>query len=348
MSEANLSKGVIWWRALRYTYIPPSIFPAVVGGMVGWAIDHTFSPWYFLLVLVGVVVNHMALNMTDDYFDYKHSVDHLKPGEKNPYTGGSGTLSAGLITPRSMFKAFVLCYLVTASTGIYLAIVVGWPVLAFGLFGVLCSIFYTAPPISFSHHGLGELGLLINFGPTIGLGSYYAQTQFQNLSVALQALLATLPMGIMLFSMITINEIPDYEEDKRAGKLTLVARYGKKAGNKLYILSWFFTYGVIVGAVAFGIMPLITLIALLSLPLVYRSVKVARAYYDDPMKMAPANLDMIRAHSVVSFLLIAAYSIVGLTNGADVLQWIFIIIVLAIVYAPVATLLIRLSLKKPH
>ena len=56
-------------------------------------------------------------------------------------------------------------------------------------------------------------------------------------------------MGIMLFSMIVINEIPDIEEDRAAGKLTLVARFGKQTGIKLYIASWVCTYGVIVGSV---------------------------------------------------------------------------------------------------
>jgi len=342
MSNANEARVMIWWRAFRYHFIPPSIFPATLGGVISWAVDHTFSPWYFVLVLIGVIINHMGLNMTDDYFDYKYSVDHLKPGEKNPYTGGSGTLSSGFIAPTSMFKAFTVCYLVTASIGIYLTMVRGLPVLAFGLFGMFCSIFYTAPPISFSHHGLGELGLLINFGTTIGLGSYFVQAQ----KLTVEAFAATLPMGIMLFSMIVINEIPDYEEDRRAGKLTLVARHGKKAGVKLYILSWVFTYSIIIGAVAFQITPAITLLALLSLPLVYRSIKTLRTRYNDPVQLAPANLDMIRAHSVTSLLLIAAYSLHGLMNGAEALQLIPILLLLTVFYAPVAAMLIRISGKQ--
>jgi len=343
MNEGIAARITVWWRAFRYHFIPPSIFPATLGGIISWAVDHVFSPWYFFLVLIGVVINHMGLNMTDDYFDYKYSVDHLKPGEKNPYTGGSGTLSSGLIDSASMFKAFTVCYLITASIGVYLTILRGLPILAFGLFGLFCSIFYTAPPISFSHHGLGELGLLINFGTTIGLGSYFVQAQ----KLTYEAFLATLPMGIMLFSMIVINEIPDYEEDRRAGKLTLVARYGKKVGIKLYILSWVFTYSIIVGAVAFQIMPAVTLIVLLSLPLVYRSIKILRTHYNDPVQMAPANLDMIKAHSVTSLLLISAYSLQGLINGAEVLQLIPILLLLGVFYAPVAAMLIKVSRKQP-
>lgn len=344
MNEGKIAKIMIWWRAFRYHFIPPSIFPAALGGVISWAVDHTFSPWYFSLVLIGVIINHIGLNMTDDYFDYKYSVDHLKPGEKNPYTGGSGTLSSGLIAPRSMLKAFTVCYLITAFIGVYLTVVRGLPVLAFGLFGVLCSIFYTTPPVSFSHHGLGELGLLINFGTTIGLGSYFVQIQ----RLTVEAFLATLPLGIMLFSMIVINEIPDFEEDRKAGKLTLVARYGIKSGIKLYILSWICTYLVVVGGVAFRIIPTTALIVFFSLPLVYKSIRILRTRFEDPVKMAPANLDMIRAHGLTSFLLIAAYALYGLINGAEIGQLILILFFLTVFYAPVAVMLVKSSKKQSN
>ncbi len=333
------SRLSVWWQAVRYHFIPPSIFPATLGGLISWSVDKTFSSWYFFLVLLGVIINHMGLNMTDDYFDYKHSVDRLKPGEKNPYTGGSGTLTSRLITPAAMFRAFTLCYVITAIIGLYLTLERGWPVLVFVLFGMLCSIFYTAPPVSFAHHGLGELGLLVNFGSTIGLGSYFVQAQ----KLTLEAFLATLPCGIMLFSMIVINEIPDYEEDMMAGKLTLVARFGRRTGAKLYVLSWIFTYSVIMGAVATGVMPRITLIALFSLPLVYRSVRVLREHYNDPdpARMASANLDMIKAHGVTCLLLIGAYSLQGIATGAEILQLIPALFLLAVSYTPVAMMLIK-------
>ncbi|MGA2682099.1 MAG: prenyltransferase [Candidatus Bathyarchaeia archaeon] len=331
------SKAKVWWLAFRYHFVPPSIFPAVLGGLVSWATKSGFSPLYFLLVLVAIIINHIGLNMTDDYFDYKHSVDTLGPGEKNPYSGGSGTLSNGLLAPRSMFKAFTLCYLVTLAVGLYLTLTRGLPILAFGVFGVFCAVFYTAPPISFSHHGLGELALLVNFGSIIGLGAFYVQAQ----TLTLQAFLATLPLGVMLFSMIVINEIPDIAEDTAAGKLTLVARYGKEAGVKLYVASWICTYAIIVASALLGIIPLYTLFALLSLPLVIRSIRVVRAHKDNPRLMAPANLDMIVAHSVTSFGLIAGYSVAGILNMANPVQLAYILGVLVAAYAPVAWTLLN-------
>jgi 1,4-dihydroxy-2-naphthoate polyprenyltransferase len=335
--ERKLSKAKAWWQAFRYHFVPPSIFPAVLGGLVSWATHSGFAPFYFLLVLIAIVVNHLALNMTDDYFDYKHSVDKLEAGQKNPYTGGSGTLSSGLLTPKSMLKAFTLCYIVTVVVGIFLTLTRGLPILAFGLFGVFCAVFYTAPPISFSHHGLGELAQLFSFGTVIGLGAYYVQAQ----TLSLQAFLATLPLGIMLFSMITINEIPDVEEDRAAGKITLVARYGKRAGAKLYIASWICTYTVIVLSVALRFISPLTLFALFSLPLVCRSIKTLQANYENPKLMAPANLDMIKAHSITSFGLIGGYAVQGLLNGADAFQLLFILVLLAVAYTPAAWMLLK-------
>ena len=341
MSDNPKSKAKVWWLAFRYHFVPPSIFPAVLGGLISWATGSGFVPLYFLLVLVAIIINHIALNMTDDYYDYKHSVDKLAPGEKNPYSGGSGTLSSGLLAPRSMFKAFTLCYLVTLAVGFYLTLTRGLPILAFGIFGVFCAVFYTAPPISFSHRGLGELALLVNFGSIIGLGAFYVEAQ----TLTLQAFVATLPLGIMLFSMIVINEIPDIAEDTAAGKLTLVARYGKEAGVKLYIASWICTYTIIAASALLGVIPIYTLAALLSLPLVAHSIKVLRAHSDDPRLMAPANLDMIKAHSVSSFGLIAGYAVAGILGKADPFQLAFVLGLLAAAYAPVAWTLLNARKK---
>jgi 1,4-dihydroxy-2-naphthoate octaprenyltransferase len=330
ITEAKSPRPWVWWKALRYHFVPPSIFPATVGALVAWAVNQSFFPLYFLLVMVGVVFNHLALNMADDYFDYKHAVDKLKPEEKNPYSGGSGTLSSGLIKPPAMFKAFTLCFFITITIGLLLTAVRGLPVLLFGLFGVFCSVFYTAPPVNFSHYGLGELAQLVNFGTTIGLGSYFVQTQ----TIGFEAFVATLPMGIMLFSMIVINEIPDYQEDRLAGKLTLVARYGKRSGVKLYIASWACTYAVIILGVMTGVIPLLGLLALVSAPLTFRSIRTLRRNFEDPVALAPANFDMIKAHSLTSFGLIAAFSISGLINGADTFQLSMLLLVLTAVYVP--------------
>jgi 1,4-dihydroxy-2-naphthoate octaprenyltransferase len=321
-----------WWRAARYHFIPPSIYPVCIGAVVSWATENLFSIWYFLLVLIAVVINHIALNMTDDYFDFKYSVDLLKPGEKNPYTGGSGTLTSGVIKPKSMLRVFMILYTITVIIGFYLIYERGLPILIFGLIGIFSSFFYTAPPVKFSHHGFGEIVMLINFGTILGIGSFYIQSQ----TINLEAFFATLPCGIMLFSMIVINEIPDIEEDKRAGKLTLVARYGVVFGIRLYEISWIVTYSVIILGAVFLILPYIAIISILTIPLTYRSSIILRRNYQNPKKLAPANLDMIRSHSITCILIIFSYLITGYNNNSDFYSLIGFLIILGLFYSPAA------------
>ena len=329
--SSQTSRAKVWWQAIRYHFVTPSIFPAVLGGLVSWA-NGDFCLWLFILVLIVVIINHIGLNMADDYFDYKHAVDKLKRGEKNPYTGGSGTLTSGAVKPANMLLAFSICFLITISAGLYLTAIRGLPVLLLGLFGVFCAIFYTAPPLSFSHHGFGELSILVNFGGIIGLGAYYVQSQM----FTLEAFLATLPIGLMVFSMIVINEIPDIEEDRSAGKFTLIVRYGRAAGVKLYTMSWLCAYVIILGAVILRLIPVFTLLTLLSLPYVLRSTKILREHYNQPVLMAPSNLGTIKALSVASFGLIIGYAIQGIINGASLEQLAYTLVIVSAAYAPAA------------
>ncbi len=330
------SRAKIWWHAIRYHFVTPSIFTAVLGGLVSWA-NGEFYLWFFVLVLIALIINHIGLNMADDYFDYRHSVDKLKPGEKNPYTGGSGTLSTGAITPMKMFLASSLCFLITFSIGLYLTAIRGLPVLFFGLIGLFCAIFYTAPPLRFSYHGLGELSILVNFGIIIGLGAYYIQSQMFTLEV----FLATFPIGLIIFSMIIINEIPDIEEDRSAGKFTLIVRYGRRAGVKLYIFSWLCVYAIIFGAVVLHLIPVFTLLVLLSLPNVLRSTKILTEHYNHPIQMAPSNLGTLKALSIASFGLIVGYAIQGILNGKSIVQLLLIFLIVSAVYTPAAVPVMR-------
>jgi len=122
-----------------------------------------------------------------------------------------------------------------------------------------------------------------------------------------------------------------------------VARYGKRSGVNLYIASWVCTYTVIVLGALSGVMPLLALLALVSMPLTFRSVRILRRDFEDPVRLAPANFDMIKAHSLTSFGLIAAYSISGLIYGADAFQLLMLLLVLAVVYVPAL-----LAMRKPR
>ena len=331
----------IWWKAFRFHFASASFMPGILGGMIAWTYNGQFHPGYFLLVMVGLLLNHLALNMTDDYYDFRHLADVFDT-HGNPYSGGSCTLSKGLIHPGKMRNVFTIFYLIAIGIGIVLGMLRGSFVLFLLAFGFFCAFFYTAPPIRFGYRGLVEITQLLCFGPGIGLGAYYVQTQ----KLSWEAFWGTLPFGIMLFSMITINEIPDYLEDRKAGKMNLVARFGREAGVKLFVLSLLSAYGAILAGILLGRVPIIGLISLLTLPIAYKTVSILRAHYQDSVKMAPANLGMICTHNITAILLIIAYTIIGFKED-NLLSSFLPLFTLIILYLPIAKLVSKaLSIER--
>jgi 1,4-dihydroxy-2-naphthoate octaprenyltransferase len=318
--------------------------PGILGGMIAWNTDGKFLPGYFLMVMLGLLLNHIALNMTDDYYDFRHLVDMFASDGKNPYTGGSGLLSSGLIQPQRMKQMFITFYIIAIAMGVFLGVMRGAFILILLAVGFFCAYFYTAPPIRFGYRGLGEMAQLLCFGPGIGLGAYYVQAQ----RVSWEAFWGTLPLGIMLFSMITINEIPDYFEDRKGGKLNLVARFGREIGIWLFISSLCSAYVVILIGVILGKIPVLGLISLLTFPLAYKTISILRTFYQEPIKMAPANLGMICTHNFTAILLILAYFIEGFKSDALIASFLPLI-VLIILYIPIARLIGKtLFLRPPY
>jgi 1,4-dihydroxy-2-naphthoate octaprenyltransferase len=330
----NSGRFLIWWKAFRFHYASASFMPGILGGMVAWTIDRQFQPGYFLLVMLGLILNHLALNMTDDYYDFRHLVDAFASEGRNPYAGGSGTLSAGLMQPKNMRQVFTAFYVVAIAIGLFLGMMRGGFILLLLAFGFFCAFFYTAPPIKFGYRGVGEIAQLLCFGPGIGLGAYYVQTQ----KISWEAFWGTLPFGIMLFSMITINEIPDYSEDREGGKLNLVARFGRETGVRLFTASLLSAYGAILVGIILKRIPILGLISFLTLPIAYKTISILRTYYQEPVKMAPANLGMICIHNFTAILLIVAYFIEGFRSDALIAS-LLPLIVLIVLYLPVARLI---------
>ena len=305
------STPAVWFKAVRFHYVSPSFLPAILCSLVAWSSGYKPDIPGFLMVVIGVTLNHFGLNMLDDVCDYLHAVDRPETGERNPYTGGSGVLTEGLLRPKQLAAGAILCFVLTSVIGVYLAMTRGWPILALGLFGVFCSVFYTLPPIKFGYRGLGELGLLVNFGPVIGLGAYYVQAR----TFAVEPFLVSLVLGVMMWSEIVINEIPDYEEDRSGGKMNLVARFGKKCGVLLFVAGLVVAYTILALTAFGGFAPTVLLAGLVSLPLAIKSVAILRKNYGQKLAMMPANLAMIEVHVLTGVAMIAAYVVYSLEKG---------------------------------
>jgi 1,4-dihydroxy-2-naphthoate octaprenyltransferase len=233
-----------------------------------------------------------------------------------------------------MRLVFLSLYILTCVAGVYLTLKCGWPILAFGLVGVLSAYFYTAPPVRYAYRGFGEVSQLLNFSLVIGLGAYYVQAQ----ELSWEAVFAILPLGLMMFSMITINEIPDAESDGSGGKRTLVVRFGRSAGVRLYGAAAAMAYLVIIVSPLLGLTTFWTYLSLLTFPLFVKAFSVLKGNYRNPAAMAPANKLTIRAHNLMGILLIAAYVVRGGIGHRPLEQMIAPLGILLVLYLPAAVM----------
>ena len=150
----------------------------------------------------------------------------------------------------------------------------GWPILAFALLGGAAAIFYVAPPIRWAYRGLGELVIALSYGPWMVLGSLYLHTA----RLSWPALAASLVPGCLIMALAVVNAIPDFHQDRLVGKRNLVVRLGRRRAVWLYLaLSAAGLLVVPIGVVA-GIFPWPCLAALLALPLLVESGRVARSH----------------------------------------------------------------------
>ena len=157
-----------------------------------------------------------------------------------------------------------------------------------------------------------------------------------------------LPLGFMMFSMITINEIPDEADDRAGGKKNLVVLFGAKAAVWLYGISIMIAFLIIIITPLTGTTTFWIYICLITLPWFIQAFSILYRNYHDAQKMSPANMLTIRIHNVTAVLLIAAYLIDGMMNKQPYNKILGVIIVLTFLYVPVVlTVLIPIIPVKP-
>ncbi len=307
-SEKHVMRLKTVIKVTRAPFFASLIASVIVGTAVAWR-EGIFHWGYFLLTLVGIVCINAGLNMSNDYFDHLSGNDEINR-ELTPFSGGSRTIQQGILAPRQVLTWSLFFFSLGILIGLYLAVARGSPVLWFGVAGVFLAFFHGAPPfrLSYRGHGLGELATGIAGGPLIVLGSYYVQTQ----RLTYQALWASIPVGLLCAALIWINEFPDYEADRAAGKNTLVVVLGRQRAVWGYIAVVVSVYVVVVAGVALRFLPYAASLALLALPLAYKGIGGALRFHSNTLKLIPIQAATIQLCLANALLLSLGYAIAGL------------------------------------
>ncbi len=235
-----------------------------------------FSASRLLLTLAGVLLAHISVNVLNDYFDFKSGIDIET--QRTPFSGGSGLIPSGVISPETALKIGVSSLLGAIAIGSYLALISGFLIIPIMLIGAASTVLYS-PLIA--RIGFGELVTGLNFGPLMIIGSYYVQTS----EIDTHVIVASLIPGLLTSSLLLLNEFPDVEPDRKAGRINIPIVFGLRKASIIYAIIILFQYLYLVSVVFLEYIPKHCLLGLLTIPVAFKTIKGVSKAYNDVSKL---------------------------------------------------------------
>ncbi len=260
----------IWFQETRPQFLLLPVALVFLGTSVAFN-EGSFHLGWALIALVGLLLAHIAINTLNDYFDYKSGLDLMV--KRTPFSGGSGILPAGMLKPGQVFWFGVIASLLGAGIGIYFVVERGWQLLPLLLVGALLIFLYT-PLIT--KLGWTEWAAGAGLGSLPILGAYFVQTA----SYTLPVVIAAIPSGILVHNLLLLNEFPDIEADRKSGRRSLPIAIGERKAGWVYSALMVVIYLWVIGWVVAGVMPVFSLLVLLTLPFTIKAVGGALNYQD--------------------------------------------------------------------
>ncbi len=182
-----------------------------------------------LAALLGAIFIQIGTNYSNDYYDF------IKGADSENRLGPTRVTQAGLVSPLQVKNAAFIAFSLAFIAGLYLVYRGGWPIVIIGLSSIAFGMLYTAGPFALGYKGLGELFVLIFFGPVAVGGTYYVQT----INISWPVIVAGLSPGLISVGILTINNLRDIGNDTAAGKLTMSVRFGAAYSKTQYTCAIF-------------------------------------------------------------------------------------------------------------
>ena len=290
----------IWFLETRPHFLLLSVVLVFLGTSVAWY-DDSFHLGYALLAFLGLLLVHISVNVLNDYFDYRSGID--LEVKRTPFSGGSGILPAALLTPRQVFWFGLTSFLLAIPIGVYFVIARGWLLLPLLLVAAVCVLLYSPLILKLRWP---EWAPGVGMGALPVLGAYFVQTA----TYTLPAVVASIPSGILVHNLLLLNEFPDTEADRRAGRKTVPITMGKAKASLVYSALTIVVYLWIIGAVVARLMPAFSLIALLTLPFAIKAIQGAFKH-QEINKLVPAMGNNVLVVLLTQLLLGISYILAG-------------------------------------
>lgn len=225
MSVIRKNSVEAWVLAARPKTLSGALVPVLIGSSLAYL--HGGFQWLpaFICGLFACLMQ-IAANFINDLYDF------LKGTDRNEdRLGPERACSQGWISASAMKIGIGVVVGLACLVGLSLIFYGGWILIIVGLLCIIFAFAYTTGPFPLSYLGYGDILVLIFFGFIPVGGTYYVQT----LTWSWEVVLASIISGLIIDTLLILNNYRDYEEDKISGKRTVVVRFGKEFGSRLYL-----------------------------------------------------------------------------------------------------------------
>ena len=283
-----------WYEIMRPFSFTASTVPVAAAGALA-AVDHRFHLALFIGALSGALLLHIGTNVVNEIYDVRKGIDSITSPR------ASHALLKGRLTEGEAFTLAFAAFLAATAIGVWLIVERGWVVALLGLIGLVGGIGYTGPPLAYKFRALGLPLVFLLMGPLMVIGTYYVVTgTFDWKTVA-----ASIPVGLLVAAILHGNEWRDIGEDARAGILTFSIRVGRKAAHIGYVSLVVGAYMALAMAVAAKALPPLSLLAMLSLPLLVRAIRASELGASGQQRaIAKIDLETAQLHAAFGALLV--------------------------------------------
>jgi 1,4-dihydroxy-2-naphthoate octaprenyltransferase len=293
MSQQTAPQGIAkdsfkaWLLATRPATLTVGVIPVIIGTAVAYTM-HAVRTLPALAALFGAIFIQIGTNLANDVFDYEKGADTAER------LGPLRVTQAGLIAPHNVRLGMYISFALATLMGIYLTWSAGPVILLIGVLSIASGIAYTGGPYPLGYNGLGDLFVFVFFGLVAVCGTVFVVAG----GVGTLAIWASFPIGALATAVLVVNNLRDRPTDVKAGKRTLVVRFGRTFGLIEYFALVAMAYLVPIYLVITGLVGRAGLLPLVSIPLAI-----------------PLCLSVLRDHGVVLNRTLAGTARLVLAHG---------------------------------
>ena len=290
----------VWFRVIRVRFLLASVIAVSVGLAPTWQQNSSIDLLDAILIFAGVMALHASVDLLNDFWDFKRGIDTKT--KRTKMSGGTGVLPEGLLKPSSVYRAGIVFLIIGSVIGSYFVITHGIIIGVILGFAILSIYFYSTKIVD---SGLGEFFVAVK-GSMIVIGTFFIQSG----EITIESILGGIVVGVLSSLVLFIASFPDHDADKSKGRKSLVIAVGKEKAAKLFWIFPLISYITIIIGVSANLFPLVSLITLVTIPLMIKSGLGLRKNFDSIENLVPFMSSTLMFSRITGALFVVSFLIV--------------------------------------